>query len=218
MSRPICVPAALGAALAFGVPSIAFCGHAGDADSGSLSTLIVADQTSKPADAGSGKSRSLATATSDAAITAEVKSKLLADSDVAGSRIDVDTRNKVVTLSGTVSSAAESTRAVAIAAQVEGVGSVSNRLTVAGAEGGNAGSTASRDGSTAADAMITAKVKTRLLADPDVAGLKIDVDTRASVVTLTGTVASEDQAARAVALASEVKGVSNVDNRLLPAQ
>jgi hyperosmotically inducible protein len=171
----------------------------------------------------SDEGRSLCTTASDAAITARVKSRLLSDPDVSGSRIDVDTKDKVVTLQGSVSSPAESTRAASLAASVDGVSAVSNRLRLATrddrspADGAAAGGAYGKE-SKAGDAMITAKVKTRLLADPDVAGLRIDVDTRDSVVTLTGTVASEDQAARALALASEVEGVSTVNNRLLPAR
>ena len=45
------------------------------------------------------------------------------------------------------------------------------------------------------DAVVTARVKARLAADPEVAALRIDVDTVAGVVTLNGQVASE--AARA---------------------
>src|SRR6185436_382637 len=41
-----------------------------------------------------------------------------------------------------------------------------------------------------ADASITAAVKTKLLGDPKVGGLKIDVDTKDNVVTLTGIVKS----------------------------
>jgi hyperosmotically inducible protein len=68
--------------------------------------------------------------TSDAGITSQVKAKLLADTDVSGLRIDVDTSNRVVTLTGTVKTEAEKTEALQIARQVEGVTSVTDRLTV----------------------------------------------------------------------------------------
>ena len=69
----------------------------------------------------------------DAAITASVKSKLLADKDVSGLKIDVDTSNGVVTLNGTVDKKAEAQHAVTIAKQTKGVKRVVNHLTVAGA-------------------------------------------------------------------------------------
>lgn len=73
-------------------------------------------------------------------------------------------------------------------------------------------------GATAKDAMITASVKTKLLADPDVSGMKIDVDTRNKVVSLSGTVANSTQMLRAGALAAKVDGVATVENRLLVAK
>jgi hyperosmotically inducible periplasmic protein len=65
-----------------------------------------------------------------------------------------------------------------------------------------------------ADAGMTAAVKTRLLADPDVAGLRIDVDTKNKVVTLTGTVKSATQVTQAEKLARETPGVARVVNNL----
>ena len=67
---------------------------------------------------------------------------------------------------------------------------------------------------TAGDAAITAKVKAALLKDPQVAGLKINVDTRAGVVTLNGKVASPAEAQKAVIVASGVEHVTDVVNRL----
>lgn len=71
-----------------------------------------------------------AEATADAAVTAKVKTKFLADSSIAGLKIDVDTKDNVVTLSGTVSSAAEKRRAVEVARDTDGVKSVVDRLKV----------------------------------------------------------------------------------------
>jgi hyperosmotically inducible protein len=67
---------------------------------------------------------------SDAAITATVKSKLLADPDTSALRIDVDTKDRTVTLSGAVKSAAEKTEAIEIARQTDGVLGVNDQLTV----------------------------------------------------------------------------------------
>jgi osmotically-inducible protein OsmY len=69
-----------------------------------------------------------AEATADAAITAKVKTKFLADSSIAGLKIDVDTKDNVVTLSGTVASAAEKKRAVEVARATDGVKRVVDRL------------------------------------------------------------------------------------------
>jgi hyperosmotically inducible periplasmic protein len=66
----------------------------------------------------------------DTSITAAIKAKMAADEHVKASNIDVDTKNGVVTLTGTVSSKAEADRAVAIAKEAEGVKSVTSHLVV----------------------------------------------------------------------------------------
>lgn len=69
-------------------------------------------------------------------------------------------------------------------------------------------------GDTIDDATITTRVKTSLLNDPDVGGLRIDVDTFKGVVTLSGRVKSKDEEAKAVALARKIGGVSDVKSTL----
>ena len=64
------------------------------------------------------------------------------------------------------------------------------------------------------DATITAKVKTALLNDPQVGGLKIDVDTTKGVVTMSGMVKSPAEAERAVQLARQQGGVKDVKSTL----
>lgn len=64
------------------------------------------------------------------------------------------------------------------------------------------------------DAVITTKVKSALLADPDVSGLAIDVDTYKGQVTLTGNVKSGAQVTRAEDIARKTKGVVSVKNNL----
>jgi hyperosmotically inducible protein len=66
----------------------------------------------------------------DTRITAAIKAKMAADEQVKALNIDVDTKNGVVTLNGTVSSKAEAERAVAIAKEAEGVKSVTSHLVV----------------------------------------------------------------------------------------
>jgi hyperosmotically inducible protein len=68
------------------------------------------------------------------------------------------------------------------------------------------------------DAEITAAVKTKLLADKTVGGLKIDVDTDHGVVTLTGPVNSGTEKSEALRLARETKGVKKVVNKLTTAK
>jgi hyperosmotically inducible protein len=65
------------------------------------------------------------------------------------------------------------------------------------------------------DAAITASIKTDLLKDPDLSVLKIDVDTKAGVVTLNGLANDEPARQRAEKMASSVKGVKEVRNFLV---
>jgi len=68
--------------------------------------------------------------TSDATIKAAVKMKFAADKTVDASKIDVDTKDNLVTLTGTVKSKAAADKAVALARSVEGVKGVTQQLTV----------------------------------------------------------------------------------------
>jgi hyperosmotically inducible periplasmic protein len=64
------------------------------------------------------------------------------------------------------------------------------------------------------DTTITAKVKAGILTEPGLKVLKIDVDTKNGLVTLTGSADSADDVQRATQIASNVQGVKSVDNRL----
>jgi hyperosmotically inducible protein len=67
---------------------------------------------------------------SDAAITSAVKSKLLADTTTPGLKIDVDTKDGVETLNGSVRSKAELDRAMALARETNGVKRIVNNLKI----------------------------------------------------------------------------------------
>ena len=73
---------------------------------------------------------------------------------------------------------------------------------------------ASRTSAAVDDAAITTKVKAALLADDQVKGTQINVDTNAGIVKLTGTVDSQAQVQRAVEVAKGVSGVQKVENNL----
>ena len=178
---------------------------------------------------------------SDAGITTAVKSKLAADDTVKAYRIDVDTKSRVVTLNGKVDNARARTRAVELAKGTEGVADVVDNMTVvagvtppgglddaalnrardAAASTTSQGTdTSKRDGTigtagaAAGDAALTAKVKTKFLADTAISGLKIDVDTKNDVVTLSGTVPTAAEKRRAVDVAKATEGVKSVVDNL----
>lgn len=64
------------------------------------------------------------------------------------------------------------------------------------------------------DATITAQVSAGLANDPDLSAFKIDVDTRAGAVTLTGPAPNASARERAETIAKGVKGVTSVTNNL----
>ena len=64
------------------------------------------------------------------ALTAKIKAKMALDDSVKALDINVDTADGVVTLTGTVHSEAERTRAVQLARETAGVTSVTDRLSV----------------------------------------------------------------------------------------
>jgi osmotically-inducible protein OsmY len=208
-----------------------------------------------------GTALAVACGQTDPGITTAVKSKLAQDDTVKAYQIDVDTSDRVVTLSGVVETAAAKEQAVMLARQTEGVRDIVDQITVspeaaattgdsrdetteatqeardAGARAGReiqeetrqageatertagdararAGEAADRTQAAVTDAGITSAVKAKLLADTAVSGLKIDVDTNAGVVTLTGMATTRAEADRAATLARETSGVDRVINNI----
>jgi osmotically-inducible protein OsmY len=77
-----------------------------------------------------GDGRSYTEARADNTLTARVNTLLVQDRSVSAMSITVTTRDRVVTLSGEVASRAEALRAERLAASVDGVAAVVNRLRV----------------------------------------------------------------------------------------
>jgi len=133
----------------------------------------------------------------------EIRTKLKSDSDLKNNKIEVTVDNGVATLTGTVDTADERAKADALA-KVNGVVRVDDRLDV-GSQGMKA---------TVTDAATTAKLKSEFLTDDVVRKGDIAVTTNNGVVTLSGTVRSEEARRRAVDLARGQDGVMRVDDKL----
>lgn len=146
---------------------------------------------------------------SDVGITTAVKAKLAADDTVKAYKIDVDTKDGVVTLGGTVDTAEAKTRAVEVAKNTKGVANVVDQLSLTPPPVATSGVTEALT-----DTAITTAVKTSLIADPVSSGLKIHVDTTNAVVTLTGNVATPDEKTRAEEVTKNTAGVTSVVNSL----
>lgn len=140
----------------------------------------------------------------DSVITTKVKTALVSDAQANGTETSVQTRKGEVMLSGYVDSQAQADRAAQIAKAIPGVQSVDNKLVV-------------RTGTATAgnildDSVITVKVKTALMSDPQTKGSQIAVTTNKGVVLLGGFVDSADEQQRATTVARNVEGVQNVVN------
>jgi hyperosmotically inducible periplasmic protein len=71
-------------------------------------------------------------AMADASLTTKIKAKMALDDTIEALDIDIDTNGSTVTLSGTVDTAAQRTRAVQLARETDGVTSVIDHLRVSG--------------------------------------------------------------------------------------
>lgn len=85
----------------------------------------------------------------------------------------------------------------------------------AGMAGTNPDGSKKTAGQVVDDATITSKVKAALLADPDIGGLKINVDTAGGVVKLKGEIKTMVLRKKAESIARGVDGVKSVDNQLV---
>lgn len=142
----------------------------------------------------------------DSAITGRVKTALARDPATSAFRIDVETFRGAVQLNGFVDSADMKSAATRVARSVEGVKSVENNLNVQSGE--------RSAGTYVDDSILTAKVKTALAADPDVAAHNVNIEVHDGVVQLAGYVDSSEQKSKAGQVAQRVAGVKQVDNEL----
>jgi hyperosmotically inducible protein len=90
-----------------------------------------------------------------------------------------------------------------------------DRAREAGADMGERAATAAIQAKTTLeDGALTAKIKSKMALDDTIQFTRIDVDTAARVVTLTGTVETDAQRQRALQLARETDGVQKVVDRM----
>jgi hyperosmotically inducible protein len=140
----------------------------------------------------------------DATITTRINSEMIKDHVVKARQIDVDTIDGHVTLTGVVKTRQETTRAVKIARSVAGVKSVKNNLQV-GEKSWNEALN---------DKWLGSKIKSKLIAEPEIRSLNIDVDVEKGIVTLTGVVGARHQKKRAIEIAKTTEGTIRVVNNL----
>lgn len=142
----------------------------------------------------------------DTVVTTRVKTALVKDPDVKGFDFKVETRKGEVQLSGFVDSQAQVDHAIAVTRGVEGVKNIDNKVSLKGA--------ATTVGNQVDDGIVTAKVKTALLADASVKSLDIAVVTRKGEVQLSGFVDSQGQIDHAIEVVRGIAGVRTVGNEM----
>jgi hyperosmotically inducible protein len=142
---------------------------------------------------------------SDTWITMKTRLKLLTTDGAGGMAVKVETKDGVVTLHGSVGTAAERSRADEVARQVGGVKSVKNLVQVV--------PEARKTAVQAHDSEIKDKVKKRLEAHPELKDVSVtSVDK--GVVLLTGKTDTLRQALEAVEVVADVPGVRTISNQI----
>ncbi|HBL19405.1 MAG TPA: transporter, partial [Alteromonas mediterranea] len=143
----------------------------------------------------------------DAWIDGKAEATLLFNGNLDSFDINTDVKNGNVVLTGKVENSVDKKLAEELVANIDGVTSVDNKLTVVAdndmhsdmsddmEEGVEEGT------SELTDAKIATVIKTRLLMDTDISGFDIDVDVENGVVTLTGEVDSDAERDLAVEIA-----------------
>lgn len=142
----------------------------------------------------------------DSVIAATIKAGLLDNRNTSGTRINVDSYQGVVQLSGFARSEGEKTTATKVAESVTGVKQVVNSVVVA---------PATSMGTKLDDSLVTGKVKAALMDAADVKSLQINVETHDGVTQLAGFVASEAMKDKAGRITAGIDGVKRVDNVLV---
>ena len=182
-------------------------------------------------------------AVKDGWLVLKIHSEFVDEDVLAGSNIDVDVDNGVVTLQGTVPSEAARARALQAAKNNDGVKSVTDQLRIAPAvsdrgtvdraqdkaaktadkaedkvdrAGDRTATTAKKTGRAIDDGWIKSKIYSQYMADWNTVldDSDIDVDVDNNVVTLNGVVKSAAAKTKAVSIAKGTDGVKSVNDNL----
>jgi hyperosmotically inducible protein len=172
----------------------------------------------------------------DGWLTTKIQAQYFADRDIKARYLDVSTRDGAVTVSGFVDNLAARDEAIQIARNTDGVRSVVDQLKIgvspareafAGTAGAVAtsGTTNEYDAKIAAtapeagpvpasDEALTASVQARFFLDPVIKTRDIEVTAKSGVVTLRGSIATEEERAQALLIARHTNGVGRVEDAL----
>jgi hyperosmotically inducible protein len=184
--------------------------------------------------------KATAAAVDDKTLATRIEAAIKKDTTLANQTVDVDVTKGVVTLTGSVRSAARKTSA-GRHANIAGVTRVDNQLKIdanagksvpakvvtATKEAGQdtahgakvvaekTADAAKATGGAVTSTWITGKISANFVNEPLLKGSKINVDTTDHVVTLKGTVTTKAGSTRAEAIARGTEGVTRVINQLV---
>jgi hyperosmotically inducible protein len=157
----------------------------------------------------------------DAWIDGKAEATLLFNGNLDSFDINTDVNNGNVVLTGKVDNSVEKKLAEELVANIDGVVSVENLLTIVDQLDLDEDEMSDdveygfdEGASELTDAKIATVIKTRLLLDTDISGFDIDVDVEAGHVTLTGDVDSDAERQLAVEIAKNASDVTDVEDNL----
>ena len=172
---------------------------------------------------------------SDTGIKAELKAKLLADSELSGWKTKLDVNNGIVTMSGNVDKEQLKKKASTLAETVAGVEEIRNDIqvqpgtreqtsaddtgsvemdTIAKAKKPETDRESMEPGAETSDSAIAKQIEGKYITEPQLKGSDIQVQMKKGTATLTGTVWSEEQRQMAERIARQTEGVREVKNKL----
>lgn len=189
-----------------------------------LISLLVATSISSAAVAGDMESdNKWEKGAKDAWIDGKAEATLLFNGNLNSFDINTDVDNGDVILTGKVSNSVDKKLAEELVANIDGVMSVDNRLTVVEEKDLSESTEDMQDDlaeskeeseSALTDAKIATVIKTRLLMDTDISGFDIDVDVENGNVVLTGEVDSDAERQLAIEIAKNASDVKDVEDNL----
>ena len=189
-----------------------------------LISLLVATSISSAAVAGDMESdNKWEKGAKDAWIDGKAEATLLFNGNLNSFDINTDVDNGDVILTGKVSKSVDKKLAEELVANIDGVMSVDNRLTVVEEKDLSESTEDTQDDlaqskeeseSALTDAKIATVIKTRLLMDTDISGFDIDVDVENGNVVLTGEVDSDAERQLAIEIAKNASDVKDVEDNL----
>ncbi|GFD91797.1 transporter [Alteromonas sp. KUL156] len=156
----------------------------------------------------------------DAWIDGKAEATLLFNGNLDSFDINTDVKDGNVVLTGKVDNSVDRKLAEELVANIDGVMSVDNKLTIVSNNdmesdvSDDMEETVDEGTSELTDAKIATVIKTRLLMDTDISGFDIDVDVENGVVMLTGDVDSDAERDLAVEIAKNASDVKEVKSEL----